>query len=43
MKSEFQSFMYNDDSVDKKYLEYLYTYSKGYDVDIIYFVRGNKE
>jgi len=40
---EFLSFMDSDDYVDKKYLEYLYSYSKGYDVVVTHFARGTNE
>jgi len=42
-KGEFLSFMDSDDYVDERYLEYLYSNSKGYDVVVTPFARGTND
>ena len=42
-KGEFLSFMDSDDYVDKRYLEYLYGFSNGYDVVVTPFARGTNK
>ena len=42
-KGEFLSFMDSDDYVDKRYLEYLYSFSEGYDVVVNPFARGTND